>query len=62
MDKSILYRYRVDNIPHALNPIFYLFGYGMGVILFIVILILRITIKLKIKGREHLRKNFPAGI
>jgi len=57
MNKSILYRYRVDNIPHVLKPIFYLFGYGMGVILFIVLLMLRITIKLKIKGQENLRKN-----
>ena len=57
MNKSILSRYRVDNIPHALKPIFYLFGYGMGVILFFFALILRITIKVEITGQEYLREH-----
>ena len=54
MNKPILSRYRVDNVPLVLKPIFYLFGYGMGAILFFASLLLRITIKVEISGQENL--------
>jgi lysophospholipid acyltransferase (LPLAT)-like uncharacterized protein len=57
MSKPILSRYRVDNVPLILRPIFYLYGYGLGALLLIILLILRITIKVKFSGREKLRKN-----
>lgn len=57
MNKPILSRYRVDNIPLVLKPIFYLFGYGMGTILFFASLLLRITIKVEITGQENLREH-----
>ena len=57
MNKPILSRYRVDNIPHVLKPVFYLFGYGMGTIRFFFTLILRITIKVEITGQENLKEH-----
>ena len=55
MSKSLLARYRVDNVPLSLRPLFYLYGYGLGIILFIASLILRIGIKVEITGRENLK-------
>ena len=55
MSKSLLSRYRVDNVPFALQPIFYLYGYGVGILLFIVLLVLRLAIRVEITGQENLR-------
>ena len=55
MSKSLLSRYRVDNIPFALRPIFHLYGYGVGILLFMVLLFLRIAIRVEITGQENLR-------
>jgi len=55
MSKSLLSRYRVDNVPLVLQPIFYLYGYGVGILLFIVLLVLRIAIRVEITGQENLR-------
>jgi lysophospholipid acyltransferase (LPLAT)-like uncharacterized protein len=57
MSKSFLSRYRVDNVPLILQPIFYIYGYGLGALSFIVFLLLRITIKVEITGRARLRKQ-----
>lgn len=57
MKKSILYRYRVDNVPVIIRPQFYIYGYGLGILLFIFLLILRLTSKVKVSGQEKLRKN-----
>jgi lysophospholipid acyltransferase (LPLAT)-like uncharacterized protein len=57
MRKSILYRYRVDNVPIVIRPQFYLYGYGLGLLLFLYLLILRATLKIKIVGSEKLKKN-----
>ena len=56
MSKSFFSRYRVDNIPFLVRPIFYLYGYGLGAVLFIILLILRITIKVEITGGDNLRQ------
>ena len=61
MRKSFLSRYRVDNVPIFLRPIFYIYGYGLGALLFLVLLILRITIKIEITGRDNL-KEYPNHI
>ena len=55
MSKSLLSRYRVDNVPFALQPIFYFYGYGVGILLFIVLLVLRLAIRVEITGQENLR-------
>ncbi len=55
MSKSLLARYRVDNVPLSLRPPFYLYGYGLGILLFIASLVLRIGIKVDIIGRENLK-------
>ena len=57
MDDSLLSRYRVDNVPLMIRPIFYLYGYGLGALLLFVFLILRVTIKVEITGRENLKKH-----
>ncbi len=55
MNKALLSRYRVDNVPFIIRPIFYLYGYGLGALLLTILLAIRITIKLNITGRENLR-------
>ncbi len=55
MSRSLLSRYRVDSVPFALRPIFYLYGYGVGILLFMILLILRITVRVHITGQENLR-------
>lgn len=57
MTESLLSRYRVDEVPLILQPIFYLYGYGIGILLLIVLAILRITIKVEITGHDNLRKD-----
>ena len=57
MSKSSLSRYRVDNVPLTLRPIFYLYGYGVAILIFILGLILRMMIKVEISGQENLRKH-----
>ena len=57
MRKSILSRYRVDNVPFIIQPQFYLYGYGLGLILFLYFLIQRVTTKVQIVGHEKLIKN-----
>jgi lysophospholipid acyltransferase (LPLAT)-like uncharacterized protein len=56
MNKSLLSRYRVDNVPLVLRPIFHLYGYGLGAFLLIVLLILRVTIRVEITGRNNLKR------
>ena len=56
MSKSFLSRYRVDNVPLFLRPIFYLYGYGLAALLFFVLFVLRVTIKVEITGRDNLKK------
>ena len=55
MSRSLLSHYRVDSVPFALRPIFYLYGYGVGILLFMILLILRITVRVHITGQENLR-------
>ena len=57
MNKPVLNRYRVDDVPLVIRPQFYIFGYGLGMLLFIFLLIIRLTTKVKISGKEKLRKN-----
>lgn len=57
MSKSLFSRYRVDDIPLIIRPIFYLFGYGLGVLLFTVLLILRIATKVEITGQDNLKRH-----
>ena len=57
MTESLLSRYRVNEVPLILQPIFYLYGYGIGVLLLIVLAILRITIKVEITGQDNLRRD-----
>ena len=57
MSKSILSRYRVDNIPLVIKPFFYLFGYGLGAMLFFVSLIFRMTITVEVTGKENLKEH-----
>jgi len=57
MSKSLFSRYRVDDIPLIIRPIFYLFGYGLGALLFTVLLILRIATKVEITGQDNLKRH-----
>jgi len=57
MYDSLLSRYRVDNVPLMLRPIFYLYGYGLGALLLFILLMLRITIKVEITGRDNLKNH-----
>ena len=57
MNRSILSRYQVDNVPIIIRPQFYLYGYGLGLLLFLFLIVLRVTAKIKISGREKLRKD-----
>jgi lysophospholipid acyltransferase (LPLAT)-like uncharacterized protein len=57
VSKSFLSKYRVDNVPIAFRPIFYLYGYGIGVLLFFALLLLRAAIKVEITGRENLEPH-----
>ena len=57
MSKSSLSQYRVDNVPLALRPVLYLYGYGVASLIFFLGLILRMMIKVEISGQENLRKH-----
>ena len=57
MNRSILSRYQVDEVPIIIRPQFYLYGYGLGLLLFFLFIILRATTKVKVSGRENLRKD-----
>ena len=54
MGKSALYRYKVDNVPITLQPVFYLYSYFVALILFVYALIVHFTSKIEIVGQEHL--------
>ena len=56
MSKSFLSRYRVDNVPLLLQPIFYLYGYGLAALLFFALFVWRLTINVEIRGRDNLRR------
>jgi lysophospholipid acyltransferase (LPLAT)-like uncharacterized protein len=51
---SIVSAYRVDTIPSAYKPLFYLYGYGLGFLLFAYFLVQRLTVKIRIDGLEHI--------
>ena len=53
MGKSILYRYKVDDVPISLWPIFYLYSYFVALILFVYALIVHFTSKIEIVGQER---------
>ncbi len=54
MGESILYRYKVDNVPPILQPVFYFYSYFVALILFVYTLIVHFTSKIEIVGQEHL--------
>lgn len=54
MNKSILSKYHVNEVPLFLKPIFYLYGYGIASFLFIYLLIVRFTCKIVIIDEKHL--------
>jgi lysophospholipid acyltransferase (LPLAT)-like uncharacterized protein len=47
-----LSRYRVDNVPPMLKPIYYIYGYGIGISLFVLFSILRLTIRVEISEKQ----------
>jgi lysophospholipid acyltransferase (LPLAT)-like uncharacterized protein len=57
MGETFLSRYRVDNVPLFLGPIFFLYSYGTAILLFITSLVLKMTIKVVITGRENLSEH-----
>ncbi len=57
MGPSLRNRYRVDNVPAVLRPLFYAYGFGLGALLFVFQLLLGKTIPLTFKGREHLARH-----
>ena len=60
MEKSVLYKYTVNNVPFFLKPLFYLFSYLIAILLFGHALIAHFTCKIEILGKEHFidRKNY----
>ncbi|MBI5042943.1 MAG: DUF374 domain-containing protein [Nitrospirae bacterium] len=54
MGNSFLYRYKVDNVPLILQPVFYLYSYFVALILVVYTLIVHFTSKIEIVGQEHL--------
>jgi len=57
MKKSIFSRYRVNEVPLIIKPMFYLYGYGIPFILFIYFLFVNLTSKIVFTGKEHLEDN-----
>lgn len=57
MRKSILSRYRVDNVPGVIRLPYYLYGYGMGLLLFVVFAIFRLVVNVRVSGRESLDRH-----
>ena len=55
--KSILLRYNVNEVPIALKPMFYLYGYGIPFILFAYFLFVCLTSKIVITGKKHIEDN-----
>ena len=54
MKKPLLSRYRADEVPLILKPVFYLYGYGIAFLVFAYLLLVRLTSKITITGQEHL--------
>jgi lysophospholipid acyltransferase (LPLAT)-like uncharacterized protein len=54
MGKSFLYRYKVDNVPLTLQPVFYLYSYCVALVLVVYLLIVHFTSRIEIVGKEHL--------
>jgi lysophospholipid acyltransferase (LPLAT)-like uncharacterized protein len=57
MKKSILSRYHVNEVPFAIKPIFYLYGYGISFLVFIYFVVVHLTSKIKIIGKENLKED-----
>lgn len=53
MKRSLLYRYKVYNVPLLLQPLFYLYSYFVALMLFIYAHIVHFTSKIEIVGQEH---------
>lgn len=51
MKKSLLSRYRADEVPLLLKPAFYLYGYGIALLVFAFLLLVRLTSKITILGQ-----------
>lgn len=60
MRRSDTNRYRVDNVPGYLRPMFYLYSYFFAVVLLIYALIVHFTSKIEVVGQEQIgdRQNF----
>lgn len=60
MKKSILYRYKVDNVPFYFQPAFYFCSYSVALLLYVYILIVHFTSTVHIEGQEHMhnRQNY----
>ena len=57
MKKSIFSRYRVNEVPYAIKPIFYLYGYGISFLVFIYFVVVHLTSKIEIIGKENLKDS-----
>ena len=57
MKKSILSRYHVNEVPLAIKPIFYLYGYGLSFFVFIYFVAVNLTSKIVIIGKENLKER-----
>ncbi|MCF8031834.1 MAG: DUF374 domain-containing protein [Desulfarculaceae bacterium] len=55
MKKPLLSRYRADEVPLILKPVFYLYGYGIAFLVFAFLLLVRLTSKITIVGQRRLR-------
>ena len=47
-------RYRVDTVPLAWRPVFYLCGFGFGFLLYAYFLLQRLTVAVEVEGKENL--------
>ena len=57
MKKSILSRYHVNEVPFAIKPIFYLYGYGISFFVYIYFVVVHLTSKIQIIGKENLKED-----
>ena len=57
MRKSFLSKYHVNEVPFAIKPIFYLYGYGIAFLAFLYFLAVHMTSKIEIIGEEKRKKE-----
>lgn len=53
MGSHLLTRYRVDDVPWPLRPLFHLYGYGMGALALALLLALRALVRVEWHGIER---------